>query len=265
MQYYDPTHAADGSTCGQILGIGRDVLDRARKLVLEPLNRIGEEAARRYGWHYIGGIARLFDHHGYCVKGREGWVVKASGSLSNGSAIAGTMHPNAAGHRAIATVLADALSPALYPAAKQNKSTGGTSAGNVPKRMSTNAEIVAWVCFGLGVVILLGGVVVGLVLSFRKTAKSVSAKDASAKVKDAVQQVEALKATAVAGAENPASDAQAAKAASTQADSAQSVLQEIGGIISALPESLRFAGLLVLIGTALISVATVQFGGHSLF
>ncbi len=135
----------------------------------------------------------------------------------------------------------------------------------MPRRMSTNAEIVAWVCFALGVAILLGGVTVGLVLSFRKTAKSVSAKDASAKVKDAVQQVEALKATAVAGAENPASDASAAKAASTQADSAQSVLQEIGGIISALPESLRFAGLLVLISTALISVATVQFGGHSLF
>jgi hypothetical protein len=32
-----------------------------------------------------------------------------------------------------------------------------------------------------------------------------------------------------------------------------------------LPENLRFAGVLVLVGTVLIGVATIQFGGTSLF
>jgi len=49
------------------------------------------------------------------------------------------------------------------------------------------------------------------------------------------------------------------------ADAAKSALEQVQGIVGALPENLRFAGLLVLIGTLLISVATVQFGHISLF
>jgi hypothetical protein len=131
--------------------------------------------------------------------------------------------------------------------------------------MSANAEIVAWICFAVGALILIAGVAIGLVLSLGRTTRQLSAKDASAKVEDAVAKVKALTTTAVAGANNPASDATAAATASSQADAVQSVLQEIDGIVGSLPENLRFAGLLVLIGTVLMSVATVQFGGHSLF
>jgi hypothetical protein len=131
--------------------------------------------------------------------------------------------------------------------------------------LSNSAQVVAWLCFGLGVLLLLAGAVIGLVLSFGKAPKGVTAKDATAKVEDAAAKVQTLKTTAVAGANNPTSDSTAAAAASTQADEVQSVLEEIGGIVSSLPESLRFAGLLVLIGTVLMGVATVQFGGHSIF
>jgi hypothetical protein len=126
--------------------------------------------------------------------------------------------------------------------------------------MSQNAEIVAWVCFGFGALILLFGVVLALYLSFKKTTQ-----DVSAKVKDAETKVEQLKDTAVAGAENPASDPGAATAAANKAGEVQSVLGEISGIVGSLPENLRFAGLLVLVGMVLMGVATVQFGGHTLF
>jgi lysophospholipase L1-like esterase len=264
MQYYDPTRAANGLTCPKILGIGSKILDEARKLVLEPLNRIGQEVAELYGWHYITGIRHLFDRHGYCVKGSQGWVVKGGSSLLNETSVDGTLHPNAEGHREIAKLIATALLPALYPPVHTNGSTKKTSS-TVPKVMKASAETVAWVCFGLGALILLAGVAIGLILSLGKTTKGLSAKDASSKVKDATAKVQALKTTAVASANSPASDATAAATASSQADEVQSVLQEIGGIVSSLPESLRFAGLLVLIGTVLISVATIQFGGHSIF
>lgn len=265
LQYYDPTHAANGLTCPKILGIRSEILDEARKLVLEPLNQIGKEVAGLYGWHYITGIRRLFDHHGYCVKGRGGWVVSAGSSLLDETGVAGTLHPNAEGHREIAKLIATALLPALYPPNRSKPSTHPTPHGMVSAVLSNSAQVVAWVCFGLGVLVLLAGVVIGLVLSFGKTPKGVTAKDATAKVTEAAAKVEALKTTAVAGANSPTSDATAAAAASTQADEAQSVLEEVGGIVSSLPESLRFAGLLVLIGTVLMGVATVQFGGHSIF
>ena len=60
-------------------------------------------------------------------------------------------------------------------------------------------------------------------------------------------------------------DESAAASAQTTAAEAKNTLEEIGGIVGALPENLRFAGLLILVGTVLMSVATVQFGGHSLF
>lgn len=131
--------------------------------------------------------------------------------------------------------------------------------------MSTNAKIVAWACFGIGVAFLVIGAAVGLVLGFRKTAQSLTAKDAKAKVDEAKTQVDALKQTAVSSANKSEADSSAADAATTTAATAKDVLSEIGSIVGSLPENLRFAGLLVLIGAALMSVATVQFGGHSLF
>ncbi len=126
--------------------------------------------------------------------------------------------------------------------------------------MSRSAEIVAWSCFFVGVVLLFAGVVIGLFLTFwRKT------QEVKQKVEEAKSKVEELKQTAMSGSMKATADESAAASAQTTAAEAKSTLEEIGGIVGALPENLRFAGLLILVGTVLMSVATVQFGGHSLF
>ena len=126
--------------------------------------------------------------------------------------------------------------------------------------MSRSAEIVAWTCFVVGIVLLFAGVVIGLALTFRK-----ATKDVQEKVMKLRAQVDDLKETAVGGSLRATADEGAASTAETKAAEAKSTLDEISGIVGALPENLRFAGLLILVGTALMSVATVQFGGHSLF
>ncbi len=126
--------------------------------------------------------------------------------------------------------------------------------------MSRSAEIVAWMCFVVGIVLLFAGVLIGFALTFRKTTKDVRDKVMQLRTK-----VDELKETAINGSLKASADEQAASAAETQAAEAKSALDEVSGIVGALPEHLRFAGLLVLVGTALMSVATVQFGGHSLF
>ena len=126
--------------------------------------------------------------------------------------------------------------------------------------MSRSAEIVAWTCFVVGIVLLFAGVLIGLALTFRKTTKEVQEKMRVLRGK-----VDELKDTAINGSLKASPDEQAAAAAETKAAEVKSTLDEVSGIVGALPENLRFAGLLVLVGTALMSVATVQFGGHSLF
>ena len=126
--------------------------------------------------------------------------------------------------------------------------------------VSRSAEIVAWTCFVVGIVLLFAGVLIGLALTFRKTTKEVQAK-----LKVLRGKVDDLKDTAINGSLKASADEQAASAAETKAAEVKSTLDEVSGIVGALPENLRFAGLLVLVGTALMSVATVQFGGHSLF
>jgi predicted histidine transporter YuiF (NhaC family) len=126
--------------------------------------------------------------------------------------------------------------------------------------MSTQAEIVAWTCFVVGTALLVVGVVIGFYVTFRTAREQVQTK-----VDEAKRKVEELKTTAVAAARADSASAPAAAAAASTADSAKSTLEELQGIIAALPEAVRFPGLLILVGTVLMSVATVQFGGHSLF
>ncbi len=57
----------------------------------------------------------------------------------------------------------------------------------------------------------------------------------------------------------------AAEAAQESVQAAKTAFEQVGDIVSALPENLRFAGVLVLVGAVLIGVATIQFGGVSIF
>jgi hypothetical protein len=131
--------------------------------------------------------------------------------------------------------------------------------------MSGNAEFVAWACFGLGAVIVLAGVIIGLIQGFGKAPKAITTKVVNAKIAEAREKVQTLETTAVDSAKQETANPTAEKTAATQSEQAQSILQEIGGIVASLPENIRFDGLLVLVGAVLMSVATVQFGGHSLF
>jgi hypothetical protein len=126
--------------------------------------------------------------------------------------------------------------------------------------MSTQAQIVAWTCFVVGTVLLLVGVVIGFYVTFKTTGEHMKTK-----VDEAKQKIEELKTTAVSAARADSADEPAAAAAASTAEAAKSTLEQLQGIIAALPEATRFPGLLILVGAVLMSVATVQFGGHSLF
>jgi hypothetical protein len=139
----------------------------------------------------------------------------------------------------------------------------------------SQADIVAWLCFALGAVVLVGGAAIGLWTTSRQGPQKT--EEARAKLGEARARIEEARAhieettSAAAGAgleAVAASSAQAwtaAQAAGASTEAAKSALEEVEGIVAALPENLRFAGLLILVGTVLIGVATIQFGGVSLF
>jgi len=112
----------------------------------------------------------------------------------------------------------------------------------------------------VGILLLLAGVVIGLALTFRKATKQVEHKMRQVRAK-----VDELTETAVSGSLHSHADHEAAATAEAAGADVKSALDEVSGIVGALPENLRFAGLLVLVGAALMSVATVQFGGHAIF
>jgi hypothetical protein len=126
--------------------------------------------------------------------------------------------------------------------------------------LTGDAKAVAWVCFGLGIVLVVVGVVIGLYLSFTKTKK-----DVEKKVEEAAQHIDNAKQAALTGSSFEGVNQAAAGQASQESEAAKGALEEISSIIGSLPEHLRFAGLLILVGVVLMSVATVQFGGHSIF
>ena len=133
------------------------------------------------------------------------------------------------------------------------------------------AQAEAWICLAVGVLLVAAGVVAG----FKTNAATTGA--ARQKINDAQKQLDGAKQQAQTatrmlqqeGVGDPAKVGAAAtsatKAASDSADTAKSALEQAASIISSLPENTRFAGMLVLLGTLLMSVATIQFGGTSIF
>jgi uncharacterized membrane protein YczE len=117
---------------------------------------------------------------------------------------------------------------------------------------------VAWICFAVGLIVLLVGVFIGLKTSLR--AAPGTATDKLNEARDKIDTTKRQMQAALSGQE-----AATAEAATQSADEAKSALEQFQGIIASLPENLRFSAMLVLVGTALMSVATVQFGGVSLF
>jgi hypothetical protein len=139
----------------------------------------------------------------------------------------------------------------------------------------SDAHFVAWACFVIGLITFAAGVCIGLWTSFsRAPAAAEQAKtkleEARKHIDDAKQHIAVTSSVAASAnlesaTESAAQASQAADAAGDSTEAAKSALEQVQGILSALPENLRFAGLLILVGTALMGVATVQFGGVSLF
>ena len=139
----------------------------------------------------------------------------------------------------------------------------------------TQGQVVAWICFVVGIAVLAGGMAVGLWTSFKQAPQTAqTAKDklteARARIDEAKGHLEeSASAAADSNLESMTASAEeattAVTAAGMSADAAGSALDQVQGIVAALPENLRFAGVLILVGTVLMGVATIQFGGVSLF
>lgn len=129
---------------------------------------------------------------------------------------------------------------------------------------ASDAAVGGWICFGLGGLMFLVGLVLGAYIGW-KEAVGATREKVEAKVDLAVKKVSDLTARAVDAANTDGKDAAAATAATATGGSTTAALKEVEELLKTLPERLRFAGFLILIGALLMSVATVQFGGHSIF
>jgi Sec-independent protein translocase protein TatA len=134
---------------------------------------------------------------------------------------------------------------------------------------SFQADAVGWVCLVIGILVLGAGMFTGLQTSLTEAPEKAKDKldEASQQIDEAKQHIDRTTAAMEGGLEAAvATEARSAgQAAGTSADAAKSAIEQVQGIVGALPENLRFAGVLVLVGTVLIGVATIQFGGTSLF
>ena len=118
-EYFDPTGSASGQACESVLkpppifglrlfGLNHEDLQDARDKLLSPLNQAIAEAAARYHWTEVTGIAQAFRDHGYCA-GPGRWITTLLDSvLQQGSfkepkaSVVGTLHPNKEGQEQIA-------------------------------------------------------------------------------------------------------------------------------------------------------------------
>jgi hypothetical protein len=133
----------------------------------------------------------------------------------------------------------------------------------------SNAEAVGWICFFIGAAGVLAGGILGGLWAFGEAHTAVAAGEDTPKKKEEVgkaarETVEKVSSTAELAAKSQPSKALEEKA-KEDAKAAQSTVADLAAIIKALPERLRFWGFLILIGGLLMSVATIEFNGHSIF
>src|SRR2546427_3806537 len=85
-------------------GFTPDESEWAYSNFLIPLNTLAYEAAVKHGWFYVGGVMAAFNGHGQCA-GDQKWVNGLASSHDTQGNLDGTLHPNVAGHIAIANRL----------------------------------------------------------------------------------------------------------------------------------------------------------------
>jgi hypothetical protein len=125
----------------------------------------------------------------------------------------------------------------------------------------SSLQATSWATFGLGVIVLVIGLGLGI-FKAPAAAKKDKKELTDAKVAAEVVSTELQEARNKSLNEGVATDTNAIAAATA---SSKTAVEQISGAIASLPEYQRFPGLLVLLGAALMGIATVQFGGTSLF
>ena len=113
VEYFDPLRDRQGDPCDPALpGVDAAESSWAQRHVLAPLNTEVRAAAARHGWQVVGGVAEAFRRHGICAGGQS-WITRPDESALRELAIEGTLHPNADGHIATATLIAPVLAGTL--------------------------------------------------------------------------------------------------------------------------------------------------------
>ena len=128
VEYFDPTIGiADASAfCRVNLHIGviqRDESEWAHERLLQRLNDLIAAKADEHGWTLVDGVAEAFAGHGICAQpAHDVWVRTPEASFFKQdaraafSSIAGTLHPNGPGHRAISRSIVPRLAAVLRTA-----------------------------------------------------------------------------------------------------------------------------------------------------
>jgi hypothetical protein len=128
----------------------------------------------------------------------------------------------------------------------------------------SNIDASGWICFGLGALTFAIGLGLGA-WNGVKEAEKATRQQLKTKVDLAVGKVSDLTAKAVDAANAEGKDPAVAAAATATGAATEGAVKDIEGLLNVLPAPLRFAGFLMLVGAFVMSVGTVQFGGHSIF
>ena len=146
-EYYDPTKDAGGNYNGActfdvLRAVELQFLDEA---MLMPMNASLASIAASRKWNFVGDIASNFRYHGICANALETWIVNLLGSGVTQLNIAGTGHPNAAGHQAIADRLVQSVT--INTAATTTTATARTYPEGKP--VSVSYLTGSWINTGL--------------------------------------------------------------------------------------------------------------------
>lgn len=127
-----------------------------------------------------------------------------------------------------------------------------------------------WASFVVGLALIVVGALLGLWLVWKPPKSQAEKKKEELKatleaIKDeADQTLLRLNTVGTLSGDQQATQA-TAQTVSDEAKKGLDQLKDLGALIASLPEHLRFPGLLVIIGAALVGVALIQEGGVGLF
>ena len=136
VSYFDPTIGVTDplAFCKVNLHIGSiqpSESEWAHERVLQRLNMLLAAKANALGWTLVDGVAEAFAGHGICARPRrEVWVRTPAASFFKQDArvafasIAGTLHPNGPGHRAISRSIGPELAAVLRTAVPKDPGRG---------------------------------------------------------------------------------------------------------------------------------------------